>query len=325
MKKKDLFLGADSGGTAVKFVVTNDQGGILGSGEVPTDPASITMTMQRLAAEVADSLGGGPEYPRLAAMGVACAGIVDTVGGRLGRSPNLPGWQDSLLARDIGEVFPGVPVALANDVNAALYGEFRQGAGRSCSNLVMIALGTGVGGGVVLGGELVLGTHCGAGEIGHMVLDPDGPPCPCGGRGCLEAWAGSVGLLRLARELAAAENPPSALADLVVSRGSSLNTQDLAVLAGQGDAATRGIFSTAGRRLGQAVGNIVNLLDPDRIIIGGGVAQAGDLILGPCRDMVPGLVLAEEAKNIPVVPAELGPVAAAVGAACLAREAGQAR
>ena len=324
MEKKDLFLGVDTGGTGVKFVVTDAAGDIRISGEVPTDPDSITSSMQRLKVAVSDALGGEPGLPRLAALGMACAGIVNPTTGMLGRSPNLPGWEDRNLAEDISTVFENIPLALVNDVNGALYGEYRQGAGRGCRNLVMIALGTGVGGGVILQGDLVVGTHSGAGEIGHMVLDPAGPPCTCGGRGCLEAWAGSTGLLRRAREVAGEENPQSALARLVSSRGKALNTLNLAELARQGDSSAVEIFNDAGKMLGQAIGNIVNLLDPDRIIIGGGVAQAGDLILDPCRATVPGLVLARESKNIPVVTAELGPLAAAVGSACLARELEQA-
>jgi glucokinase len=324
MEKKDLFLGVDTGGTGVKFVVTDRSGVRVSSGEVPTDPQSIRESMERLAGAVAATLGGAPGFPRLAGLGMACAGIVNSANGFLGRSPNLLGWQDSNLAAEIGQVFSGIPIALVNDVNGALYGEFQEGAGRGSRNLVMIALGTGVGGGVIVDGALVLGTHFGAGEIGHMVLDPDGPVCTCGGRGCLEAWAGSTGLVRRAREVAGAADPESPLARLVASHGASLNTFEMAGLAEQGDPATTEIFHTAGRRLGQAVGNIVNLLDPDCVIIGGGVAQAGDLILGPCRETVPGLVLAAEAKNVPVVPAELGPLAASVGAACLAREAEQA-
>ena len=320
MVKKDLFLGVDTGGTGVKYVVTDHGGSIMTSGEVPTDPASVTVSMQRLGKIVAGALGGEPGFPRLAGLGMACAGIVNSATGRLGRSPNLPGWQGRDLTGDIGTVFRGIPVALTNDVNGALYGEFRLGGGRHCRNLVMIALGTGVGGGLIIDGKLVVGAHFGAGEIGHMILDPAGPPCTCGGRGCLEAWAGSMGLLRRARELAGEGGLDDPLTRLIARRGESLNTFDLAKLADSGDAATVEIFAVAGRRLGQAVGNIVNLLDPDRIIIGGGLAQAGDLILQPCRETVSELVLAEEAKGVPVVPAELGPLAAAVGAACLARE-----
>lgn len=313
----DLFLGADTGGTAVKFVVTDSAGGVHFRGEVPTDPASPRVTLRLLAEAVremvdpADGLSGA---------GLACAGIVDPVAGRLGRSPNLPGWEGADLLSEMHAAFGALPVALANDVNAALYGELKAGAGRGCRHLVMIALGTGVGGGVVIDGRLVTGAHCGAGEIGHMVLDPDGPRCACGGRGCLEAWAGSVGLLHSARSAADSATATPEFKRLVNDRAGALTTRDLSTLALDGDATAASLFREVGDRLGQAVGNLVNVLDPDRVIIGGGVAQAGDLILDPCRRQVARLVLAAEAANVPIVPADLGPHAAAVGAAWLAME-----
>jgi glucokinase len=316
----ELFLGIDTGGTGIKYVVTGRDGVPLVRGEVATDPSSIAKSMIRLKEAVDTSLETIATGAGLQSVGVACAGIVDVAAGRLGRSPNLPGWQDSDLRGGVAAVFGGLPVTVANDVNGGLYGEFKHGAGRGCSNLVMIALGTGVGGGIIIDGRLVLGSHAGAGEIGHMVLDPAGPVCTCGGRGCLEAWAGSPGLLNLARGEVRAGNGGAALAELILSSGDSLTTRDLAKLASAGDAGARELFAIAGRRLGQAVGNLVNVLDPDRVIVGGGVAQAGDLILGPCREVVPQLVLAVEAKNVPVVPAELGTLAAAIGAASLARE-----
>lgn len=316
-----LFLGADVGGTWVKFVLAGRDGAPLREGRVATDPGSAAATLTTLGAAVAAAGCGRDRLPPLAGVGLACAGIVDPHLGRLGRSPNLPGWEGSDLEAAVRLAFPGIPLALANDVNAALYGEALRGAGKGCGDLIMIALGTGVGGGVMVDGRLVLGAHCGAGEIGHMVLDPDGPACTCGGRGCLEAYAGSTALLRAARSLAASPmmqgNP---LADLVASRGPTLETRDLALLALRPDADTAGLFAEAGRRLGQAVGNLVNLLDPDRVIIGGGVAQAGDLILEPCRRYAPTLILAEPARALPIVAAELGPRAAAVGAALLAQE-----
>jgi glucokinase len=199
----------------------------------------------------------------------------------------------------------------------------------------MMALGTGVGGGVILHGRLITGVHQAAGEIGHTVLDPLGPLCACGNRGCLEAWAGSSGLLRRARALADGREvlapdglgpdpdpdlDRKPLADLLAARGARTTTSDLAALAETGDPLCRALFAEAGRRLGQATANLVNVLDPDRVIIGGGVAAAGDLILAPCRAVVPGLVLGEEAAKVPIVTAELGSQAAAVGAAWLARE-----
>lgn len=314
--KVRCILGADTGGTSVKWILLDDAGATLDTGEVPTDPADSAGTMDRLARAVA-ATGLVP-----LAVGLACAGIVDPIRGRLGRSPNLPGWQDSDLGGALRHAFPDLPTALANDVNAALYGEYRAGAGRGCRNLVMLALGTGVGGGILLDGRLLVGTHSGAAELGHMVLDPEGPLCPCGNHGCLEAWAGSRALLARARELSAQDGP---LADLVRRRGEQLTTRDLAKLAESGDAVCRELFAAAGRRLGQAVGNLINALDPERVIVGGGVAGAGDLIFAPCRAVVPQLVLAEDARATPVVPAQLGTVAAAVGAAWLAREAGLAR
>ena len=316
---KDLYLGVDTGGTAVKFEITDADGLQVGGGEVPTQAADLAATMSALAAAAAPTLGG-PLLPRLAAVGMACAGIVNPATGRLGRSPNLPGWENSDLGSDVAAAFGGVPVALANDVNGALYGEFRQGAGRGCRDVVMIALGTGVGGAVIVDGRLLIGAHAGAGEIGHMVLQPDGPRCTCGSHGCLEAWAGSTGLLRATRRLVEDGVASAALVDLVRRRGGSLNTRELAALAETGDDDAREIFAEAGRRLGQAVASLVNVLDPDRIIIGGGVAGAGELILGPCRAQAVPLILATEARAVPIVPAELGPRAAAVGAASLARE-----
>ncbi len=312
---RDLYLGIDTGGTAMKYALTDGQGVLVSEGEVPTLPTDPIASLQGLAAAVSP-LTGGQGMPRLAAVGLACAGIINPESGTLGRSPNLPGWENSPLGDYLARVFGALPQALANDVNGALYGEFRQGAGQGFENLIMIALGTGVGGGVIVGGRLLLGAHSGAGEIGHMVLDPNGPRCACGGSGCLEAYAGSLGILRLAREAAAGSD----LANLVQERGTALSTADLAALAEQGDQEATAVFAAAGQHLGQAVGNLVNILDPDMVIIGGGVARAGELILGPCREVVPGLVLAAEAKDVPVVPAQLGNLAAALGAASLARE-----
>ncbi len=311
----ELVLGADIGGTAVKWVVRRPAGEAERRGEVPTDPADPRGTLARLAA--AADWGAGPAP--LGAVGLACAGIVDDATGRLGRSPNLVGWQHQDLGAHVRAVFGDLPRVLANDVNAALYGEWRLGAGRGARGAVMIALGTGVGGGVVCDGRLLTGARNAAGEIGHMILDLEGPLCACGNHGCLEAYAGTVGLRRRARELAAGDPRASeALRALVREKGDHLDAEALQRLAGAGDPTAIAIFAEAGRRLGQAVANCVNVLDPDVVIIGGGVAQAGELILGPCRAAARALIMAEESRGVPVVPAELGPYAAALGAAELA-------
>ncbi len=313
-----VVLGADAGGTRIKYAVLSPPAEVLLKGEVDTDPADPAGSLARLAAEATERLPDGPAA--LQAVGMACAGIISTATGRLGRSPNLPGWEGMDLAAAVRDACGGRPAVIANDVNAALYGEWRLGAGRGCRDLVMIALGTGVGGGVIVDGRLVTGAGDGAGEIGHMVLDPGGPRCTCGSRGCLEAYAGSTALLRRARELAAGGEASDAFGSLVAPANQELTTEDLCALARQGDATARSLFVEAGQRLGQAVGNVVNLLDPDRVVIGGGVALAGELILEPCRAVVRRQVLSETSREISIVPAALGPFAAALGAAVLAAE-----
>lgn len=317
-----LVLGVDVGGTNLKFVLTNAVGVPVAQGDIPTDPTDPAATIARLADVVARHLAG--DLDRLGGVGLACAGIVAPDTGLLGRSPNLPGWQDSNLAEALAGSFGDRPFALVNDVNAALYGEYRFGAGRGCSNLVMIALGTGVGGGVLIDGTLLTGLAHGAGEIGHMTLQLDGARCTCGSRGCLEAYCGSVGIVRRARELAGEAGATDAWRAMVDDRGSDLTSRDCTDLAVVGDVTARGLYQEVGRRLGQAVASLINVLAPDRVIIGGGVAQAGDLVLEPCRAMVASHVMGTRGRTTPVVTADLGPHAAAMGAMALARERGAA-
>ncbi len=316
---RSLTLGADVGGTYVKYALGDDDEPGRWTGEVPTDPASPAVTLGRLAARITELL---PPGGRVGAAGLACAGIVDVQAGRLGRAPNLPGWEGADLAGLLRAAFPGAAIALANDVNAALAGEARFGAGRdggarSGRDLIMFALGTGVGGAVMIEGRLLVGHRFGAGEFGHMILDPTGPLCGCGNRGCLEAYAGTRGLLAAARRRTAAPDCSPGLRALAEDRGEALTTRDLADLAPD-DCDAAALFREAGERLGQAVGNLLNVLDPDLVIIGGGLAAAGELLLGPCREKAAAVVLCAAARTTPIVPAELGSAAAALGAAHLA-------
>jgi glucokinase len=318
---ENLVVGADVGGTSVKFVVADAAGQRLLQGDIPTDPEAPVQTIARLADRVRGDLPAGAD---LAGVGLACAGIVSVDTGLLGRSPNLPGWQGHDLGAALGAAFGDVPHVLANDVNAALYGEYRQGAGRDCDHLVMIALGTGVGGGVMVERRLVTGYAHGAGEVGHMTLALDGEPCTCGNQGCLEAYCGHVGMVRRARILAEDPDTTEAWRAMVARQGEALTTRDCHELALAGDGTALAFFAAAGRRLGQAAASLVNALAPDRVIVGGGVAQAGDLLLDPCREMIARHVMSDAGRTTPVVLAELGPHAAAIGAAALAAGPGSA-
>ncbi|MCP4573034.1 MAG: ROK family protein [bacterium] len=316
-----MHLGLDTGGTGTKFVLVDADGETVGTGEIPTNPDDPVDSFGYLPNMLNQWQGDRePLVPRV--VGLACAGIVDPENLTLGRSPNLPGWEGRDLGAVLRRVFPASGIVLVNDVNAALYGEYRQGAGQGCRDLVMLALGTGVGGGVLVDGKLLTGGHHGAAELGHMVLDPQGPVCRCGNRGCLEAWAGSVALRHRARQAAQGEDDGAAdLRRRAQDRGCDLDPRDLAEAAAAGNELASSIYAEAGTRLGQAVGNLLNVLDPDKVIIGGGVAQAGELLLEPCCREARRIVLAEGARETPIVPAELGVHAAAVGACWLAREA----
>ncbi len=317
-----LLVGADVGGTNVKYVVMTADGNLVLQGDIRTDPADAVATLDLLAVAIRNGLRAS--HQTIGTVGLACAGIVDPGTGWLGRSPNLPGWEHRNLAEAMQHAFGPLPVTAANDVNAALYGEHRFGAGRGCRHLVMIALGTGVGGGVIVDGKLLTGHGHGAGEIGHLPLDLGGPRCACGNDGCLEAFCGSYGLVRRARELAAAPDATAALRALAATPGDVLTTRHLFELAVAGDASVRRLFAAAGQRLGQAVSGLINVLAPERVIIGGGVGQAGDLLLTPCREMIARHVMSPPGRATPLVLAELGPHAAAMGAAALAAASGEA-
>ncbi len=314
---RELYLGADVGGTDVKYAVAAAGGDIVASGRVPTDIEDPRNALARVVgAAAAEPAAAGGEFR---AAGLACAGIVSPRTGLLGRAPNLPRWEGIDLRATMSAA-ARAPSIVANDVNGALYGEWRQGAGRGFDDLVMLALGTGVGGGVMVRGELVTGASDGAGEIGHMIVDPAGPECCCGNRGCLEAFCGAKALIRAARKKVADGEAGPDLGRVVRERGDALSPDDLRALAEAGDEDAGEIWRLAGDMLGIAVGNLINVLDPPLVIIGGGVSAAGDLILAPCRARARSIVMSPASRSAGIVRAALGSRAAAVGAALMARD-----
>jgi glucokinase len=280
-------LGLDLGGTNVKAAVLGPGDELLAEASAPNDGALGEDAV--LARVVALGLETAAPFGPVASAALGLPGHFEDGRGVL--LPNLPG---SWVGRDIaGPVSSGlgVPVRLVNDARALTLAELRLGAGRGARDLVCVAMGTGVGGGVVIGGELHLG-RAHAGEIGHTTVVPDGRLCGCGNRGCLDrvACAGAIAAEAGASDFAAA---------LAAAR--------------DGDARAREAFATAGRYVGLALSGAVVLLWPERIVIGGGVAAAGDLLLGPIRDEVARRACVAPQPDI--VAAELGPGAGAIGAA----------
>lgn len=308
-------LGIDIGGTNVKAALVSVDGAVVSfvsaewSGGPPSDAVdSATGLAARLGAE-------GSEANPLAC-GCGCAGLVDRAHGIVRSSPNLPSWRDVELAKALKERL-GLRTALENDANAAAYAEYVVGAARGATNAVMLTLGTGVGGGIVLGGRLYRGSHGTAGEIGHSTISLEGPRCSCGARGCLEALTSAGSIASRAADLLA-EGRRSTLA--AVSAVRALTAKDVGEAAAAGDAVAAEALAAAGAALGAGLANVVQILDPDVVVVGGGVAAVGEHLLGPARREMAARVQGCDFRSPRIVPAELGEAAGVVGAALLARD-----
>jgi glucokinase len=255
----------------------------------------------------------------VAAVGLAVAGFVDEKRSLLRFAPNLP-MQDRPL-RDLISPRVGLPVVVENDANAAAWAEWRFGAGRGETRLVCVTLGTGIGGGIVFDGEVQRGRHGMAGEFGHMVVVPDGHRCECGNRGCLEQYASGNRLGREARELARAGSPVTVpLVERVGGDIDALVGPLITEAARDGDPCAVELFEDVGRWLGIGLANLAAALDPGVFVIGGGVSDAGELLLRPARESFRRTLTGRGFRPEPrIVVADLGPEAGLVGAADLAR------
>jgi glucokinase len=306
-----LILGVDIGGTDIKLGLVTDAKELRVSGKIPTESErGPEAAAARVAAWLAENGHCGPPID---AAGVACAGLIDGERGFLHVSPNMPGWENVPL-REIFEQALRCPVVVENDANAAAYGEWARGAGRGMKNFVCLTLGTGVGGGIIAGGALYRGSTGFAGEIGHAVILADGPVCACGNRGCLEALIGANAIVRRAWEMLRASGGERRDWD------DTLTVEALSRAAASGDDVAAAAFAESGRYLGIALANIVHVLAPEGIAIGGGVAGAGELILGPARATVRSCVIDPGMSSVTIVHAELGNKASFIGVSLLALE-----
>jgi len=307
-------LGVDIGGTNIKVALVSEEGTVLSfrsepwSGGAASDAIDV---ISRLGLE----LTRGGEGLEVAGCGVGSAGLVDAGAGIVQSSPNLPEWRDVELRRMIESAL-GLPTIIENDANAAAYGESVAGAARGSTNAVVLTLGTGIGGGLILNGRLYRGSGF-AGEIGHTTIDRDGEECLCGNAGCLERLANAEAVVRNVDRLIASgrESTLSATGDRA-----ALTAKQVGEAAAAGDAVAQEALSETGRALGAGLANLVLTLDPDVIVIGGGVATAGEPLLEPARKEMARRCYCSGASLPRVVAAELGNTAGVVGAALLARD-----
>jgi glucokinase len=310
-----LAVGVDIGGTKVAAGVVDEAGRVLRRTRRQTpsrDPQAVEDTIVEVVADLR------AHHP-VVAVGIGAAGFVDAERARVLFAPHLA-WRNEPLRDAVAEAV-SLPVVVENDANAAAWAEWRFGAGRGQERLVCVTLGTGIGGGIVLDGVVQRGRHGMAGEFGHMVVVPDGHRCECGNRGCLEQYASGNVLGREARELARAGSPVTVpLMERVGGDVEALVGPLITEAARDGDPCAIELFEDVGRWLGIGLANLAAALDPGMFVIGGGVSDAGELLLRPARDSFRRTLTGRGFRPEPrIVAAALGPEAGLVGAADLAR------
>lgn len=305
-----IAIGIDFGGTSVKPGVVS---GTKVIGRLKPLPTARYDSADHLLTDVVQSVAILREqYPEVCALGAGLPGIIDGKTGRVRELSNVPGWDDIPLAAMLSAK-SGLPSIIENDANAMTYAEWRFGAGRNRSNVICMTLGTGVGGGLILDGKLFRGSELGAGEIGQMILEPHGVPGHYGNFGALEKYVGNRQIVERARKAYAA-------------LGSLRSQEELTPLlleraALSGDEIAANLWKEIGFEIGIMLTNIVWLLNPDRIVIGGGVAGAGSLLFEPIMRTIRERTATIYHQSLEVVPAELGNDGGIIGSAALAIEA----
>ncbi|MDI6740619.1 MAG: ROK family protein [Candidatus Edwardsbacteria bacterium] len=309
---KPVLIGIDLGGTNIKSVLLDAATGkILHSEQSDTQAGrGVAAVVANIASAIYQQRAAAKnQHRRVAAIGVGSAGLVDK--GFVRNSPNLPGWQGAVpLLRLLKQELKGstIPVVIENDVNTMILAEQRIGAAKGFAHVIGLTLGTGVGGGIILDGRLYRGSRGGAGELGHTVICKDGPKCLCGNNGCLEALVGTRAII----------NRYCFLKSEIRNQKSEITVATIAARARHSDRNARASLHETGRLLGVGLANIVNTFNPEVIVIGGGVAQAGKLILDPAIKEMKRRAMPYNAAQVKVKPARLGPWAGAIGAALAA-------
>lgn len=306
----------DLGGTHLRVALIDHTGQILTQlkSETPEDASSDDVIRALVEAERKCRADAGVACSEVFAAAVMVPGIVDKANAVVVQAPNLPCLYNFPLKQALEKEFRW-PVVLENDANAAAIGEVWLGAARGCRNVVCITLGTGVGGGVILDGQLLRGSDGSAGEIGHCAVEPfSGLHCKCGNEGCLEMFASARSIVRMAGE-SLPRFPNSAL------NGQTITARKLYELGLEGDDLALTVFDRMGTYLGIAVSNLINLLSPEIIVIGGGVANGWSLFEGSMRKQIAARVFKFQQGKVRIVPAELGDNAGLLGAARLAFDA----
>ncbi len=315
-----IAVGVDVGGTKVLAAVFDRKGRVLGRAKTPTDLSGPAPFLDSLSEVIKEALGtAGLTLKQAAGVGVGCPGLIDAARGILLSSANIPFLRQFPLAKALSRR-TGRPAAVENDVNAGLYGEFRFGAARGIRHAAGFFLGTGIGGALILDGRLYRGATGAAGEFGHQFVDPFGPLCGCGNRGCVEAVCGRPAISAEAAVLAARRQAPH----LLKKGGTDITKIKSGALAkaAESDSAVRRLLQNKAAALSIAVGNVANILNPELIVLGGGLVEAmPGFFAREVRQAVRSHAMPGILASLRIAEAALGDHAVAAGAAALALEA----
>ncbi len=314
MKK---FIGVDLGGTNLRAaMVDTDTGAVSGLASVPTlARVGHDAVMARIARLIESVIAAnGCSKSDVGGVGIGVPGVLDLDRGLVLFLPNLPGTWPNVPLRDTIAHDVGLPVQLLNDVRSITFGEWMFGAGRGVEAMACFAIGTGIGGELVINGRLHLGIGGTGGELGHQTIDLNGPVCGCGNRGCVEAYASGPAITAMGLK-AITQGLTTRLGELVDYDLNRITPEVIAQAAQAGDAIAKDIYERAGMYIGIGVANVLVSVGPRKVVIGGGVAQAGDLLLDPIRRTVKDRVRVMPVEQVQIVPAELGTNAGIIGAA----------
>lgn len=311
------YIGIDLGGTNIVAGVVDEKYSIISK-------ASKKTNCPRAAVEIADDIGdcaleaiekAGLTVDDIEWIGIGTPGIADNENGIIEYANNL-GFKDVPMAEYIGKKI-NKPIYLANDANAAAYGEFVAGAAKGAKNAVCITLGTGVGGGIIIDGKIYAGSNCAGAEIGHMVIEVDGPNCTCGRKGCFEVFSSATGLIRMTKE-AMEQNKDSAMWSISNEYGGRVTARTSFDAMRAGDKTAKAVVDKYIKYLAMGITNTINIFQPDVLCIGGGICNEGDTLLLPVKALVAQEVYTKSSKkNTEIVIAKLGNDAGIIGAAFL--------
>ena len=309
-------IGIDVGGTNVKIALVDSDGKIGYSNTIPTRAEmGYEYTINNMKQAIRDLMTETKLSAKdIEGIGFGLPGQVDFKSGIVRLITNIPGWVEIPLAKMIEDEFH-IPTRIDNDVRCAALGELNFGAGKGCENLICITVGTGIGSGLIINGRLVRGASNAAGEIGHIKLQMhDGPICGCGDTGCLEAFASGPSIVAMAEEYILGGKSTKYRE---MANGGAITPFIVAEAAKAGDPVARRIFTRMGEYIGIGMASVVNLLNPERIIVGGGVADAGDILLNPLKETIKNRAMKIAGETVQVVPAQLGNTAGVIGASLL--------